>query len=77
MIAFLIFRELRQPVLSIGFRDIGVLRAAMPEATIDEDRYPRSWEHDVDGNALDASMQTETQPFGMPRRRDCPDYSRH
>lgn len=62
-----VLRQLRQPILPVGLRGSRVPRAAVPEASIHEDGDARTGKHDVDSDALDAPMQTETKSFGVQR----------
>ena len=41
-------RQLRPPVVRVGFWRVPVVRAAMPEASVDEHRHSGAREHDVD-----------------------------
>ena len=42
--------KLRLPVVGVGTRNIAVLRAPMPEAPVDEDRYPTTREDHINAN---------------------------
>lgn len=46
-IAFLVRKELRAPERLVGSRPRPMARAAMPEAAINKDGYPRTTEDDV------------------------------
>lgn len=63
-----VFSELGQPIILIGFRKCGVFRAAMPEATIDENGNFRSGEDDINCYAFNATMKPESQPYRMEGR---------
>lgn len=56
-VAFFVSRELGSPVVSIQLRKRGVLRAPVPEASIDEDSQARSREDDVSPATLVATRR--------------------
>ena len=57
--AFLVLGELRQPIILVRLRVGGVLRATMPETTVDEHDYSRTWKDNIHRNAFDTTMKPE------------------
>jgi hypothetical protein len=68
VVSLLVLLELGQPVSRVRLRECLVLRAAVPEATIDEDSHLRTGEDDVRSHALHTAMETEAKTLGMKRR---------
>jgi len=64
-VAFLVFCELRHPIIPIRFRKCRVSWAPVPKASIHEHSYPRARENDIHRNALDTPMESEAKPLGM------------
>lgn len=74
LVPILVFRQLSQPVILVRFWVCGVLRTAVPEASINEDCNLWSAENDVDDDPVYAFVESESKAMCMkcfPQRKLC------